>query len=187
MGNISNWINQHGMLVAPMAVVVLVIAWLVTLMGGGEDMSRYTYRYYYDLDTGEIIVDDGAKVPPIRSALGGEAVLAVMIGCGSCEDRGDMKIGWLEKYTDQAKQMLRVGPGGPPGDMSRQEVDQAAAFNEVMARDHLLALPPEPGQQPQWVSGGFPEGEYVRTAARRKCGGGATRARVCAVTEADLP
>ena len=65
--------------------------------------------------------------------------------------------------------------------------DQMAQFREVMDRDHLLAQPPAKGEQPQWVSEGYPEGQYVISQAMRNCAGSGKRARVCSVTEDDLP
>lgn len=146
-------------------VVVLVIAAVMVNTGDGDLQDQ---RYFYDLETGAMFAADRRAMPPIEAPSGaGNGVAAVVLGCDGCGDLSSAKPAWLETYTDEAKQaeaqLATVDPA---------ETDISTMMAKVQD-GHLVAAPPEAGEEPQWVGIESPQGVQLLDSIRQAaCNGG---------------
>ncbi len=163
------WIKQNlpacG-LVLLMIVLVFGVKWLKI---GKEDYSRYTYGYFYNTETKTLFVDKKASPPPI---LDGKGVSATVFTCGSCEDKSSHFTGWLQKYTDKAKDALLKQLNAPMAspEEAQNPMSENMALREIIANgDMIAAVPDSTGGDPQWVYANSPEAQIIRDEANAKC------------------
>jgi hypothetical protein len=164
------WIKENAtgikVVIAVVLTTSLIIAWQTLLTGTGE-YEKFTYGYYYDLETHKIFVDDKYLVPPIRD---GGAVKVVVFTCGSCEDKDKHTIGWLEKYDDQAKKMLEQASQQNSTSEPVSEQRRAAVTREMVAGQLIAPDPKTTGNDVQWVLASSGDGAAIMRAVRKKCG-----------------
>ena len=141
--------------VAVIAVVVLLAAvWFIARqMGLGGSGGKAPVAFWYDLKTGKLFGGPNTT-DPVQAPSGGEAVRAHVFACNDCADANDRFIGYLEKFTDEARQVLVEQKGAP---MAR-----AMAMEYVKVRR---------ADDTEWVNGGDPEGIEIMTEYLSKCGG----------------
>ena len=186
--SLSNWMNRHSHIVAPAAIVILMIAVLSILFyDDSEDMQRHAYRHFYDLNTGEVFIADRGLIPPIGAPSQGEGVRVYMIGCGHCDQT---QIGWLEKYSDEGKVALQTTELGDAQLMQGIDTDvpQVSGLThesaERISRGHMMPLAPtRRGEASVWVSHAD-DGGRVTQEAYRRCG--KQLPRICDVKETEL-
>ena len=130
------------------AIVITVIS--ITSSGPGEPETSSKF-YYYDMNTGELFIDEANLIPPIKAPSGGEGVLAEVYSCGDCE--GEQYVGLLRKYSDSAK----------------------AAIEKELPPDASGSLVRLANDNSSWVPADSPQGQQMRAAsvaeARSKCPG----------------
>lgn len=122
---IREWMNNNPAIMTIGAVVLLIICLgvIVNQLRGPGTRARTIDVYYYDLNTGELFVTESDQIPPIDTDSGAEAgVLAYVYSCTDCSDESSRKIGFLQKYSKEAKQMLVDAGGEPPDDPRFYEV-----------------------------------------------------------------
>ncbi len=163
-------INQSSSatkVVVALAMAALLFAGWRTLGSGASEYKKFTYDYYYDLETQKIFVDNKYLVPPIRN---GAAVKVVVLSCSSCDDKDSKNIGWLEKYDDQVQKMIQQSASDDPASEPVSERQRQAVSREMIAGQLIAPDPKTTGNQVQWVLANSPEGEAVKRTTIKKCG-----------------
>ncbi len=117
--------------VSVLVLAVAIAAVFITKLTGGSKLPGVSrHAYYYDLNTGELFIDDAALIPPIDAPSGvlkgterdKAGVRAYVFTCGE-DSEADRYIAWLETYTPEAQRLLtQTKPdksthplGGPAG------------------------------------------------------------------------
>lgn len=147
---------------------VLVLAAVIFLTSGGDPDVRPTIEtaYYYDLDAKTLFTNKPDLNAPIKAPSGGQGVLAYVFGCGSCEEDKRF-IGYLKRYTDEAKEALEETIRKKSGDPSYQVPGETAQ----MIEDGLVVRSPD---QEEWTMLRGKAGKEIILAPMRKppCSGG---------------
>lgn len=138
---------------AGMAFVIVAIA--VWRPWAGE-ANAVGGRWYFDLNSGELVTADSKELPPITLDSGHLAVLAYVYACGECANESNRFIGYLERYTDSFKEDVRAGR--PPGQGDAMEARMAAVE---------VAAAPRDGESPQWVAMMSPAASHIRNVGQR--------------------
>ena len=146
--------------VAVVAAIVLVVAvWLIARsLGFGGGGGGAPHAGWYDLETGTIFgaVDPG-DFQTVAAPSGGEAVRARVFACNDCDDADDRFLGFLERYSDEARQVL---------------AEEQAKGNRMMARAAAMAYVEVRGpEDEEWVGAMDPDGLAIQSEAKFKCGG----------------
>ena len=171
---VRDWLNNNSAVVTLLAVVVLVISLGVIIMNStSSQRSRIVDMYYYDMNTGKLFIGKSDALPPIEAPSGPinnspAGVRAYVFACGDCpadidgaseEELKEMNvfIGWLEKYSEQAKAAL-----------AKQQEDPAADVDYFMAIEqgqHVSA----PGSN-RWVGANSEAGFRLMERISQLCG-----------------
>lgn len=93
--------------------VAIAAAFVTKLTGGSRLPGVSSHAYYYDLNTGELFIDDAALIPPIDAPSGvlkgteqdKAGVRAYVFTCGE-DNETDRYIAWIETYTPEAQSLL---------------------------------------------------------------------------------
>lgn len=99
--------------------------------------SQGTRFWYYN--TGDrSFVQQTDLLPPVAKS-GNSLYRAYVFGCGNCEDPSKTFVGWLEKFTNEAKEKLKADHGiimytGPKGLESITHDD----LKEILPKDSVL-------------------------------------------------
>lgn len=133
------------------AAAILVIALFFLTRGGNVPVRNMHHGYFYDLQTSEVYHYTGSNVAPVTAPSGGVGVRAWVFSCESCENTESHFVGYLQKYTEQAKTVLDAGRQ-PEGDI------------EAMM---LLRLPE--GDESSWVTRNSAQGQQIRDAVVTHC------------------
>jgi hypothetical protein len=122
---------------------------LVLTRGGGS--GTFAGRWYYNLESGQIVAfDSHGQLPPLPLPGGGTGVIARRFSCGQhCGD--DLFVGYLEIFKDEE---LAPTNGSTPS-----------------AVRHFVAAEPQAGQKPMWVDAGTGPGRAVVESAGQRCNG----------------
>jgi hypothetical protein len=150
------WLRKHERLVGIAATLLLIaaVASVVANRPGGAPKNHRPKPskmiYFMDLSTNELLPVSADMLPPIAARFGGECVRAFVWSCGDCSEQG-RKIGWLEKYTDQAKQA--PDPDAHPGHLIKTVDDiRWFPYADKKERDRImgpaLQAECEEGRQP---------------------------------------
>jgi|GEM_PF-6436878 len=114
------------------------------------------HSYYFDLEIGELIKAPSGSLPPIILNSGHEAVRAYVFTCGDCNKKEERFLGWLEKYTPAAKEILE----SPPLD----DEDGVETF-EKLKKGHFIST-----NGKNWVGDDTSAGFKIQRRALTKCG-----------------
>ena len=74
----------------------------------GEDTPPLpSLTYFYDVNTKQLFVADFDAIPPIAAPSGeGAGVRAHVMSCGDCSKPEDQFIGYLSRYSDDARRIM---------------------------------------------------------------------------------
>lgn len=100
--------------------------------------------YYYDLATG-LVFEAADSSMPVVAPSGTPGVRAQVVSCGECKP-SQWQVVSIHSYTPQASQILH-GPQPDPEDTAHFK-----AWQNAQKLGAVIALPPKPGQQPQWIT-----------------------------------
>ena len=161
------WMNDNNSTVTIGAAVVLVVAVVIMLatFGGGEDANEAPTvgRYFLDLTTNKPFVAPPDAVPPIDTPGGKKdaGVRAVYLTCGGC---GDRFLGWLERFTPEAKRLYL-------DTVAQNKTRKTPLPAEMVVRQGLpngfQVRGPDGGE---WVAQSSARGQEVVNSARDRCG-----------------
>jgi hypothetical protein len=128
-------------------LVILVVLVIVVRWDSGHDASE-NLRWFYDVQSGELFTHDGNVQPPILAPSGGEGVLAIVYGCGGCDDPSGRQIAYLEKSMPATTSGTSTDPNAGP--------DPSAII--AQADRQRVASPKSPDN---WVAPTSPAGQQV--------------------------
>jgi len=161
--NIREYMNNNPAVVTIGAVVILVICLgliIKTLFKGSGGRTGPVDVYYYDLNTGELFTAGSDKFPPIQSPTDEgdklSGVRAMVFSCGDCDKKSTHFVGYLERYTPEAKAaMERAASSDEPMMEDVYEMEQG---REVKLPDAA-----------EWIDGNSEAGMAVYEAIRQRC------------------
>lgn len=111
---IRDTMNNNSAVVTIVAVVILVLSLGFIIMNSNKKGPRRVVElYYYDMNTGELFVGPSDQYAPIDAPSGPTAdgqpagVRAYVFSCGDCSDKSSHYIGYLERYSPEAKERIR--------------------------------------------------------------------------------
>lgn len=145
--------NRTGLGVA---VTLLVLAAVITVWSRSGAAPRQ--RYFYNLQSGDLVAHATAEAPPVTLRSGAQGVLAHVFACGDCATNKPF-IGFLAKYSDEDKRAMTV------------EIQEQDIRGPMQVPVLLIARePPTPGGELEWVSMQSPHGMMIVDSARARCG-----------------
>ncbi len=156
---IRETISQNPMIGIGIVVVVAVIVVWTQLPGAKEPGTNVSQTYFYNLESGEIVMMPTGTRPPATTESGQQAVKAHVYSCGECT--ADQWFYYLESLTDDAKAALEnVG-----------EDDDPTRALQADAMGRMVAEAPASGE-PQWVLAGSVQGQNIAAtySGKGKCG-----------------
>jgi hypothetical protein len=143
----------------PWAGITLVVALLAVaiVIRARSSAPKPGSRYYYDLTERRLVTHQpGEELPPVTLPSGNQAVMAHVFACGGCDSDGRF-IGYLARYSDAFKQAMTQ-----PQEASNQNP-------QAIVVDQMIALEPQDGWEPQWVSMSSDAGHKIIDAPRQRC------------------
>lgn len=144
---------------AAIAAVVLILAVVIAMRGGNAEVRDLNHGYFYDLQTNDVYLYTGDNVAPVTAPSGGVGVRAWVYTCDNCDDEAAQFVGYIQKYTDDAKAAMDAGDT-PEGDVESKI---------------LLRLPE--GDEESWVPRNSEDGRRIRESVDSRCPDG--RAQLC--------
>ena len=137
-------------IVAVIAVIVLIVAVVLILKGTtGSDAPRAGDSVWYDTGTGELYGGPKGVLAPAPAPSGKEGVTASIFSKGSCENKADRFIGYLSKYTEEGKTLMKEGRAEVP--MNIAKLQEAAKEQRLIRRE----------KDTEWVIAGSEEGQEI--------------------------
>ena len=169
---LRSWINNNSGVVTILAVVALAAALVYVFVSStGSGVKRANAQWFYDLKTGELFEAPLGKHPPIDTPSGENQGVRAMVYTCTNDCKSDAHIGWLEKYTPEAKkQLLEL-------DAKRAEVETptTAMFHPEEDQGRLYARKENPDK---WYPSNSGQGSAIVMSIRTLCGEG-VRAVTC--------
>jgi len=171
--SMRDWMNNNPAIVTIGAVLVLVVCLVLIIMRvTGGNPSRNMDLYFYDRNTEKVFVATSKQDPPIETDSGsydGEpaGVRIHIYGCGECDENfegmtpeqieeAEGMVGYLEKYTPDAKEAMQADNNGQPN-------------YESIRRGHMVR--PFDGDEGDWVQSESEDGLDItqRAQSGRNC------------------
>jgi hypothetical protein len=142
------------------AGAVLLLAVIYTLFASGPEEPQREFTlgaFYLDTATGKLFVAPPDSYPPVKAPTGGvTGVKAIFYSCGTCDDPKQRFLGYVTRYTDEAKAKLTAGTN--------------LNFDE---RDKLMVEGLEKSAEgKEWVLAVSKEGRAFEAKAIERCKGG---------------
>lgn len=161
----SSGSNPKQIMMIVVAVAALAVAGVVIMRTANPPSGVTPYAYYYNVESGQLVVDRKAGVPPFNLPPEG-LVRAAVFSCGDCGDASTRFIGWLESYSDAALAKLRQASG--------QQLDEVAQRDLMFETGTEKTLSPPPGEngEPRWMPFGSPEASAIQARVAQSCQGG---------------
>lgn len=156
--SIRDFLNNNSALVTILAVVLLIVAlgFIVMQLGGGGNRVRTIPVYYYDLDTGELFERESDTIPPVETSSGEmNGVRAFVFACNDCSDESDRFVGYLEMFTQEAKEILEMAPEDRPEDVPYDFYESG----------RLVKTP----ESDRWFEANSPQGFQIMESVREQC------------------
>ncbi len=127
------------------AGLILLIAVLYALFGSGPEEPKREFTlgaFYLDTTTGKLFVAPPDSYPPVKAPSGGvTGVKAIFYSCGACDDAKQRFLGYVTRYTDEAKAKLTA-----PGELSfdvRDRIMVEGIQKSADGKEWVLAVGPE--------------------------------------------
>jgi hypothetical protein len=163
---LRQWVNENSSVVTVGAVVVMIfsLGWIVQ-----ESLTRWHRSsgvpdvWFYDLGSGKLFRAKSTAVPPIDAPSGvlidGEpaGVRARVFACGDCNDESKRFVGWLEKFSHQAKQAMVQGRTGQGQGYSSSSIGY---IDGLLIRDE---------EGTRWLKASDPRAKEVFQMPRKRC------------------
>lgn len=168
--------NNNSALVTVLAIVILIVSlgFIIYQARPNRYAPRVVDVYYYDLGSGQIFLGKSDKVSPIDAPSGpgssGEpnGVRAYVFSCTNCDDESSRFIGWLEKYTPEAKQAML----NPPAPDTSGNAAAGPDPTEIWEKGHLIAAYKANAGELKWVVNNSDAGFRIMQSLETKCPGG---------------
>jgi hypothetical protein len=144
------------------AVLVLLAVVRLATMGRAGAAAQPGDRWHLDLTTGELF-PGSAGAPDLQSPAGNPGALAMVYGCGGCDNVESTQIAYIERYTEQGMAILA----------EMEQTRPTPPLIEKLEVERLVSPPVEPGQSPRWIAATSPQGRLLLDI-RDRCGSGKT-------------
>ncbi len=192
---LRGWINRNSELVTVISVFLLVFSLVVLVKNAPRQPRLITKAYYYDVVSGRLYPGPLQDTPPIPTPDGNmkngvfAGVRANVFSCTSCDDEKARVIGYLETYTQEAREALETQRAIAEANARMMEAASAANGNgpdtfpsatqtgpdenevrllELVSRGRLVALP---NNVEKWFRMDSDEGLELVNSAMKKCPG----------------
>jgi hypothetical protein len=186
---LRGWINRNSELVTVISVFFLVFSLVVLVKNAPKQGRTITRAYYYDVVTGKLFTGPVGDTPPIPTPSGSikngvfAGVRANVFTCKSCDDEKSRVIGYLETYTQEAREALDTqrtmaeaniraaevnSPDSPPTTQIGPDENEVKLL-AVIAGGRLIA---SPADTEKWFRMESDEGMELVNAAMTDCPGG---------------
>lgn len=131
-------------------IIVLVLLLVIgSQMIGSKSKAASAPRWYYDLDTNELVPHATFETAPITLPNGHSAVLAHVYGCGNCD--GDTFIAFIERFDPSA-------PNRPNPNAKVESNPNAADSSQGR---QIAADPKTTGGKPLWIAHDSPQAATI--------------------------
>jgi hypothetical protein len=134
-------------------IVVLVIIAGLVMARRAAPTGVERGRWFYDLQTGKLIVDDNLERDIATLDNGHQAVQARVYSCGECGDPSQRFVGYLERFAGDNSAMPANPTPGPGGAASQPQ--------------HLVAEPADDPDNIVWTSDMTVEGRRIMAVEQR--------------------
>lgn len=183
--DVRTWINNNQSVAVIVTVLAVAIAIVVIWQTLRTDRVEINDAYHYDLDAGVVFVGPANSLPPIETPDGGsEGVRVAIFACDGCpSDLADRTleeveqagafVGYFQRYTDEAKQVLERDRARDPADIDDPEYDQRLHDAEIMGR--IVRRPQdddwtvEETERGMWITDEYPAEQCGGAAVPRTC------------------
>ncbi len=184
---LRGWINRNSELVTVISVFLLVFSLVVLVKSTPRNGRVITRAYYYDVVTGKLFAGPVQETPPIPTPEGSmkngvfAGVRANVFSCTSCDDVKSHKVGYLETYTQEAREavdaqrMMADAASRVLGEPGQENVGTQPGSDpseiklmEAIARGRLIA---SPENIERWFPMESDEGMQLVNAAMKSCPG----------------
>jgi hypothetical protein len=157
---IRETISQNPMIgIGIVVIAVGIVAWTM-MPSSPKPGNNVSQTYFYNLESGEIVMMPTGTLPPATTESGQQAVQAHVYSCGDCT--ADQWFFYLETLTEEAKAALEsVGEDDDP---------TFALQADQMGR--MVAEAPAGGGDPQWALATSQQGMAIANhyTGKSKCG-----------------
>lgn len=173
--NLRSWLNNRRPLVAGVCAVLAVLAVVLIVSGffgsGGGDSRRkpIVKVYYYNLNDGKLFEADRESISPMAAPGQGASdepagVRAYVYSCTNCADASTHFVGWLERYTPEARQTLLAIMNKAPTPQQIAAVEQG---HQIRAE-----------ADGEWIRANHPDAAMIKRTVDERCQGKG-RPRAC--------
>jgi hypothetical protein len=157
--------NQTPFIIGGIVVVCVALGLLVWEIKPVSAPPPPSSAYFYDTSNGSIVVKPADSIPPLKGANGKDTlVLAKFFTCTTC---GDKKIGYLLKYSSQAKaakRFLAHPPGANATPLQRSQFAAEASQYRLFVGEGTEIRLPKSGSP--WISAVSAQGIQLITQAK---------------------
>jgi len=177
MGKLRDLLNANPTIMTALAVLLTLAALAYVVSRRHTSSLRIVHAYFYDLNDDKPFIGPSNALAPIRAPSDERAeappdtlsgVRAHVFSCTGCDDDETHFIGWLEKYTPEARQLLLNPPDDSDDAISAKGPAELAAEGR-----QVRAVEGGP-----WVPAASAEGIEIQRQARARCPAG-QRAKPC--------
>ena len=147
--------NQKPFIIGGIVIVCLALGLLVWELKPAGAVAAPNSYYYYDTSNGNITTEPATAIPPLKGASGKDTLVrAFMFTCSTCSDK---KVGYLMKYSPQAKAAEQYLAHPPSDTMTPQQAMQyngtLSQYQMAVANGTLVRLPKKGSQWYPLMSG----------------------------------
>ena len=187
MSKYRDWVNKNSPMVTIGAVLVLIAALVYIIKSQNKSTPVYkgpSRLYFYDLGStaadplDRLYTGKASDIPPIESPshvlINGNfaGVRAWVFACGDCKDKSKYNIGFLEIYTQEARETIeKMSKPVPDGQLSKSYLDDPV---KVEAGHLIRSL-----DENQWVPFSSKAGNAIKESGPAKCSDPAQKSVVC--------
>lgn len=173
-------VNRYGLVVlAALTLLLLVSALSMSFYFSNYSGSKPSADvWYYDTATGATFRASGLQTPPIVGPSGkrdnegeGTGVRAYLMTCGSCENEKERFVGYIERYTAEAKRVREAAEAKfhkpidhlPPAARAELGIKPGAGSGRRIAK---------PEKHPEWLTAESEDGAALIDSFMNRCGEG---------------
>jgi hypothetical protein len=185
--SVRTLLNRNGAIVITVIVLVVIaaIAWTVSRMSRRAPAAEQAIAttYYFDLGSKKLFASASGQPSPIVAPSGATqedgspgGVLAYVYSCGSCANREELFVAYLEQMSNEGREALAQLKAQDPN-LRWEDVPPAGRRGMTVNPDESMLVATE-SLEGGWVSRESQEGIAIIDDAIQKCGEG-KRPAVC--------
>lgn len=179
--SVRTLLNRNGAIVITVIVLVVIAAtaWTVSRMSRSAPAAAQAIAttYYFDLGSKKLFAAESGQPSPIAAPSGAKqedgspgGVLAYVYSCGSCANRDELFVGYLEQMSKEGREALAQLKAQDPN-LRWEDVPPAGRRGMTVNPDESMLVATESLEE-GWVSRESQEGIAIIDDAIQKCGEG---------------